>query len=239
MGLGTTPRSPRSWCGAIRSGSRALLAVALVLAAVACGGGEGGEREAEVETDTTAVGGDTAGGSTTTVAVPSTTVTTTTVVAAAVHVFPLRPASACDYSDGHHDYPANDIFCPIGTEVVAVTDGVVDFVSRTDSWDPTVDDPASRGGISIAVVGDDGVRYYGSHLSAVDPAIRVGVRVAAGQRLGWSGDSGNAAGTDPHLHFGISRPTTPGDWMVRRGEVNPYPYLQAWERGEEVTPTLR
>jgi len=37
-----------------------------VLAAVACGGGDGGEREAAVETDTTAVGGDPgAGGSVT------------------------------------------------------------------------------------------------------------------------------------------------------------------------------
>jgi murein DD-endopeptidase MepM/ murein hydrolase activator NlpD len=190
-------------------------------------------------TVTTAVGGDAGAVASTTTTVPPTTVTTTTAVpVAAVHVFPLRPASAGDYSDGHHDYPANDIFCPIGTEVVAVTDGVVDFVSRTDEWDPAVDDPALRGGIAVAIVGDDGVRYYGSHLSAVDPAIRVGARVTAGQRLGLSGDSGNAAGTDSHLHFGISRPTTPEDWMVRRGEVNPYPYLQAWARGEDVTPLL-
>ena len=90
----------------------------------------------------------------------------------------------------------------------------------------------------MAVVGDDGVRYYGSHLSSVDPAVRVGDRVTAGQRLGLSGDTGNAAGVDPHLHFGISRPTTPDDWMVRRGEVNPFPYLQAWEHGENVTPIL-
>lgn len=172
----------------------------------------------------------------------STTVTTTTVAttttAVLLHVFPLSPASVADFSPTHHDYPATDVFAPIGTEVVAVTDGVVDFVSRVDTWDPATDDPALRGGISVAIVGDDGVRYYGSHLSSVDAAIEPGVRVTAGQRLGLSGNSGNARSTDPHLHFGISRPTTPDDWSVRRGEVDPFPYLQAWERGENLTPVL-
>ena len=217
---------------------RALACAAVLFVAVACGGDDA--PSGEVAGTTVAPGEDTGAAVSTTTTLASTTSSppTTAVPVVAEHVFPLQPASVCDYSDGHHDYPANDIFCPIGTEVVAVTDGVVDFVSRTDEWDPAVDDPALRGGLSVAIVGDDGVRYYGSHLSAVDPGVRVGDRVVAGQRLGLSGDSGNAAGIDPHLHFGISRPTTPEDWMVRRGEVNPYPYLQAWERGEDVTPTL-
>jgi murein DD-endopeptidase MepM/ murein hydrolase activator NlpD len=155
-----------------------------------------------------------------------------------VHVFPLSPSSVADYSDAHHDYPAVDIFCPIGTEVVAVTDGIVDFVSRVDTWDPATDDPAVRGGISVAVVGDDGVRYYGSHLSSIAPSVEPGVRVRAGQRLGASGRTGNARDTDPHLHFGISHPTTADDWAVRRGEVDPFPYLEAWRRGEDVTPEV-
>jgi murein DD-endopeptidase MepM/ murein hydrolase activator NlpD len=119
---------------------------------------------------------------------------------------------------------------------VAVTDGVVDFVSSTDLWDPAADDPAVAGGLCVAIVGDDGVRYYGSHLSAVARGIRPGVRVEAGQLLGLTGKSGNAADTTPHLHFGISHPTYPGDWKTRRGELDPYPYLVAWSRGENVTP---
>ena len=153
------------------------------------------------------------------------------------YVFPVK-ASNVAYHPTHAKYPATDIFAPEGTEVVAVTDGVVDFVSRVDTWDPTTDDPAVRGGISVAIVGDDGVRYYGSHLSSIEPGIEPGVRVRAGQRLGRSGRSGNARTTPPHLHFGISRPTTPDDWSVRRGEVDPFPYLEAWERGEDVTPEL-
>jgi len=175
----------------------------------------------------------------TTTATPSTTAPPApTTVPVARHVFPVRPVDACSYGDGHHDYPATDIFCPVGSTFVAVTDGVIDFVSRDDRWDPAVDDPATRGGRSVAVVGDDGVRYYGSHLSSVAPGIEPGVRVVAGQPLGATGDSGNAAGTDPHLHFGLSRPTTPDDWEVRRGEVNPFPYLERWRQGLPATPGL-
>lgn len=155
------------------------------------------------------------------------------------HVFPLEPASAGDYASGHHDYPATDIFAPAGTRFVAVTSGRVDFVSRVDEWDPNVDDPATRGGISVAIVGDDGVRYYGSHLSRVAPGIKPGVRVEAGELLGLTGNSGNAATTAPHLHFGVSRPTFAEDWEVRRGEVDTFPLLQAWEAGRNVTPEVQ
>ena len=90
----------------------------------------------------------------------------------------------------------------------------------------------------MAIVGDDEVRYYGSHLSEVAPGIRPGRRVEAGQLLGLTGKSGNAAGTAPHLHFGVSRPTFPEDWEVRRGEVDTFPLLQAWESGRNLTPEL-
>jgi peptidoglycan LD-endopeptidase LytH len=142
------------------------------------------------------------------------------------------------YGAEHHDYPAADIFCPIGSTFVAPTDGVIDFVSSEDTWTASSDDPALRGGLSVAMIGDDGVRYYGSHLSAIAEGIAPGERVSAGQELGLTGDSGNARGVEPHLHFGISRPTTPDDWQVRRGEVRPYQYLKAWERGEDLAPDI-
>jgi murein DD-endopeptidase MepM/ murein hydrolase activator NlpD len=154
------------------------------------------------------------------------------------YVFPVRSSGEISYGAAHHDYPATDIFCPIGSEYVAVIGGVIDFVSTEDLWSPSTDDPALRGGISVAFIGDDGVRYYGSHLSAVAEGIEPGVRVEMGQVLGLSGKSGNAASTPPHVHFGISRPTTPDDWRTRRGQVSPYPYLQAWRRGEHITPEL-
>jgi murein DD-endopeptidase MepM/ murein hydrolase activator NlpD len=150
--------------------------------------------------------------------------------------FPVQPQEAADFAAGGHTYPATDIFTPAGSEFVAVTDGVVDFISDTDTWDPAANDEAVAGGLCVAIVGDDGIRYYGSHLSEVADGIRRGVRVHAGQLLGLTGKSGNAVNTTPHLHFGISRPTYPGDWLTRRGELDPYPYLVAWSRGEDVTP---
>lgn len=154
------------------------------------------------------------------------------------YTFPLESVAVADYGPGHHDYRATDIFAPVGTRVVAVTSGIVDFVSRKDSYDPDVDDPSLRGGLSVAFIGDDGVRYYGSHLLTVAPGIAPGVRVETGDLLGEVGQSGNAATTAPHLHFGISHPTSPNDWEVRRGEIDPYEYLLAWERGEDITPRL-
>lgn len=153
------------------------------------------------------------------------------------YVFPVR-GNCAPYEPYHHDYPATDIFCDSGSEFLAPTSGTIDFVNRVDRWKPATDVPADRGGIMVALIGDDGVRYYGSHLAGIAEDIVVGQRVAAGQLLGWTGRSGNAASTPPHVHFGISRPTTPDDWQTRRGEVPPYEYLLAWERGDMVTPVL-
>ena len=154
------------------------------------------------------------------------------------YYFPVQPPEIATHANEHHDYPATDIFVPIGTVVLAVTDGVVDEVSRADRWDPATNDGAFRGGLWVSIIGDDGVRYYISHLSAVAPGIEAEVRVHAGQVIGCSGYTGNATRTPPHVHFGISHPTFPGDWAVRRGEIWPYEYLRAWARGEDVTPVL-
>ena len=164
------------------------------------------------------------------------TASVTPAPAAQTYAFPL--GGDCVVSSSHHDYPAADIFCPIGTPFYAVTAGVVDFVSREDKYQRGSDLPQDRSGLAVAIIGDDGVRYYGSHLAAVEAGIEPGVRVEAGQLLGLTGDSGNAKGTDPHLHFGLSRPTTPEDWQVRRGQIWPQKYLAAWKRGENRAPVL-
>ena len=173
---------------------------------------------------------------------PIATITGTAIPTPALfdHVFPLQPPRAAGFAEGtaSHGYPATDIFAVVGTKFVAVTDGVVDFVSSTDLWDPATDDPALRGGLSVAIIGDDGLRYYGSHLSAIADGIAPGVRVKAGQLLGLVGNSGDARETESHLHFGISRPTYPEDWQARRGQVDPFPYLQAWRDVHNLTPPL-
>ena len=128
------------------------------------------------------------------------------------YVFPMTPPG--DYVDGHHDYPANDIFAAIGVPVVACVRAEVLRTSPVET---------GKGGITVTLRGEDGWRYYYAHLAALDPSIRSGVVVEAGARLGLSGNTGNARTTEPHLHFGVSKTGSVA------GEINPYPYLRLWE----------
>lgn len=151
------------------------------------------------------------------------------------YTFPIDGDTS--YGAAHHDYPATDIFADCGTPVVAPVSGTMAGVRRTDRYAAGADDPALRGGRSWTLLGDDGVRYYGSHLADIDSSVAAGTWVRSGQRIGRVGESGNAAGTGCHLHFGISPVCDrDGDWWVRRGVVAPYPYLQAWEAGRDRTP---
>ena len=167
---------------------------------------------------------------------PTTEPATTVADWSGVYQFPVNPPDAADYARDHHDYPAADIFAACGTPYVAVTSGRIDETSTVDFWDSDSDDPALRGGLSVTLVGDDGVRYYASHLRAINPGIEAGARVEAGQPLGEVGDTGNAAGTGCHAHFGISPPCGPGDWETRRGKIWPWPYLDSWRDGTHRSP---
>lgn len=156
--------------------------------------------------------------------------------AAPKYAFPIGDCSYT-YSRYHHDYPATDILAKKGCKYLAVTTGVIDEVRKVDTYNYKNPTPITKGGIYISLVGDDGVRYYGSHLKKIAPGIDVGVRVEVGQLLGIVGDSGDARGTSPHVHFGISWPTADRDiWWVRRGEVFPWRYLDKWKVGGDRSP---
>jgi murein DD-endopeptidase MepM/ murein hydrolase activator NlpD len=151
------------------------------------------------------------------------------------YAFPVRSAKAM-FGRYHHDYPATDIFAPCGTRVAAPASGRISEVSRTDTWSSRTDDGAVRGGLSVSMVGTDGVRYYGSHLRSIPRRIRPGARVATGDTLGHVGNTGDATGISCHLHFGISPPCGTGDWWIRRGVISPYRFLVAWRAGREESP---
>ncbi|MFC6158165.1 M23 family metallopeptidase [Kribbella jiaozuonensis] len=151
------------------------------------------------------------------------------------YVFPVGGCRA-DASQSHHDYPASDIFAKVGCLFVAPVNGRVDEVTRVDTWDPKTNRGPDRGGLSVSIVGVDGVRYYGSHLSAIAPGIRPGVIVRAGQTLAHTGKTGSARVTPPHLHFGISWPTKPNMWWIRRGAVAPQQFLNSWHHGGQLSP---
>lgn len=116
---------------------------------------------------------------------------------------------------GGRRHEGTDIFAPRHTPIQAITNGTI--VGSFHS---------SLGGVTIRLQGDDGRRYYYTHLQAVAPGLRTGQRVTAGTIIGTVGNSGNAAGTPPHLHLGI----------YEGGKaVNPYPFLKNLPNGAGVT----
>jgi murein DD-endopeptidase MepM/ murein hydrolase activator NlpD len=107
-----------------------------------------------------------------------------------------------------HWHQGTDIFAPMGTPLVATESGVLDRVGT-----------AGLGGMRLWLDGDSGNSYYYAHLIAFAPGMTDGVRVNAGDVVGFVGDTGNAKGTSPHLHFEVH----PGGGDA----VNPYPLLIA------------
>jgi murein DD-endopeptidase MepM/ murein hydrolase activator NlpD len=160
-----------------------------------------------------------------------------TAQAAPMYVFPVADCTV-NYARAHHDYAATDILAKAGCKFVAPIDGVIDEVNRTDRWSGKTNLGIDRGGLYVSIIGTDGVRYYGSHLlkNSIPANIKPGVSVIAGQLLGKVGATGSARGTSPHLHLGISWPTPVDTWWVRRGEVLPWKYLDAWKAGKDFSP---
>jgi len=100
-----------------------------------------------------------------------------------------------------------DIFAARGTAVIAATEGIVARIGEN-----------RLGGRTVWVYGPGRQRHYYAHLDRYEDTLSAGDRVAAGDVLGYVGNSGNAQGTPPHLHYGIYTLT---------GAINPYPLLKA------------
>ena len=96
------------------------------------------------------------------------------------YVVPIANPESAGWGSTHSSYPATDIFVTggCGAAVVSPVNGILLEVRRIDSWIASVDNPATRGGRSIAVLGDDGVRYYLAHFATILAGLDVGSRVA-------------------------------------------------------------
>ena len=133
--------------------------------------------------------------------------------ASAGWVFPVQgPNSFIDTfgapRSGGRTHKGTDIITPLNTAVVAVVNGVISATKPYES---------GLGGITIHLRGNDGNTYYYAHLTSVKSGITKGVRVTAGEIIGFAGNTGNARGGETHLHFEIR----PGGGAA----VNPYPTL--------------
>ena len=158
--------------------------------------------------------------------------------AAPIYTFPVLGCTV-KYTHSHHDYPATDIIAKKGCAFVSPIAGVVDEIVLVDKWSGKTNLGADRGGLSVSIIGDDGIRYYGSHLSKIETNVIPGLKVAIGDKLGEVGATGSAKGTSPHLHFGVSYPTQKGIWWVKRGVLYPWKYLDAWKLGNDLKPVVK
>jgi murein DD-endopeptidase MepM/ murein hydrolase activator NlpD len=124
-----------------------------------------------------------------------------------------------DVSGGWHH--GDDIFAALGTPVLAVAHGVVFSVG----WNKI-------GGWRLWLRDDGGNEFYYAHLSAYSPYAVNGAIVDAGDVLGFVGDTGDALGTPPHLHFEVHPVGLLG--LGYDGAVDPTPYLDGWRHLEDV-----
>ncbi len=147
---------------------------------------------------------------------------------------PVADVAAAGWSPEHHDYPATDIFVGCGADIVSPVDGTMLEVRRENLYDAATDNPALRGGKSLTILGDDGVRYYLAHFDSITEPLQPGDHIESGRYLGTMGMTGRAGAC--HVHFAISPPCPGKEWSVRRGVVWPYRYLDDWKSGGQASP---
>jgi hypothetical protein len=121
-----------------------------------------------------------------------------------------------------------DMMAPKRSLALAAEAGKVEFWARS-----------ANAGCMLYLHGQSGTDYYYIHLNndrtlkndnrgkcvagtAYAKGLKDGAKVVAGQPVGYVGDSGDANGIHPHLHFELH----PG----RKGAVDPYPWLQRASR---------
>jgi len=121
------------------------------------------------------------------------------------------------YSGGYHPHAGNDVVAPMGTAIRAPFAGTARSSYNT------------LGGSAVYVYGALGY-VYNAHLSSYSS--NSNGPVAAGDVIGYVGDSGDALGGVPHDHFEWHPNVIPSNWprspygyTVIGGALNPYPLL--------------
>ena len=119
----------------------------------------------------------------------------------------------------HH---GEDIFAAAGTPLLAVADGTLHTIGFN-----------RIGGYRIWLRDTEGNEFYYAHLSAYSPLAVEGRSVKSGDVIGFVGNTGDADGGAPHLHFEIHPASMAG--LGYDGVVAPYSILLAWRRAQDIS----
>ena len=117
-------------------------------------------------------------------------------------------------SGGRRRHEGQDIRMPMNTPLVAVTSGTIQHYKNNSA------------GTVIYLKGDDGNKYSYFHLNR--RIAKHGERVQAGQRIAYSGNTGNSSG--PHLHF---------ETWINGKKVDPRPFLSHTRSPQNGQPDPR
>ena len=114
----------------------------------------------------------------------------------------------------------DDIFAPTGTPILASQRGCVVYRGTIE-----------RGGNVVAILGPLFRIHYYAHLDSFQHDI--GFFVSQGDTIGYVGETGNAIGTPPHLHYTIAT-LIPYPWRWS-GEVQGYRKMFYLDPGEKIS----
>jgi len=107
-----------------------------------------------------------------------------------------------------------DILAPSGSRVLAADEGTVTFAGYRPGYGNMVE---------IAHSNAEGeVVSYSAYAHLDDVKVKEGQILTAGWTVGTVGSSGNATGTEPHLHFEIRTKSMPGKGLKDR--LDPLPW---------------
>lgn len=141
---------------------------------------------------------------------------------------------ACRGHNCSRRHKATDVMTAHGQAVHAAVGGTISYITG-------IGEPVPSYGYMITIAGDDGRAYSYIHLGpkrsgrphqAYATGLRRGVRVERGQLIGFSGCSGNASCSAPHLHLEIEDPTVTDPYKTH--QMNPYASLKAAQRRGDV-----
>lgn len=121
-----------------------------------------------------------------------------------VKVANLYPSFGDPRDGGDREHEGLDIIAPMGAFIASPTDAVV---TRTGK--------GSSAGTYVYTVGPGGETFAYMHLSDIADGVKAGTELKEGDIIGYVGDTGNAKGGVPHLHFEIRDGREPTDPFPR------------------------